>query len=281
MLKKIKNFFSLAAIILGFSLTSTVAFAATPSASIVIDGSSYGPGADFSLPVDVNSNSNINVVSVELAYDQSQLKFLNIDNSTSAFGGGLKATGGNGKIDVIRYVLPQAGPISGNNRVFVINFEALANTASANVSLTSNNMVLDSTSHSNIWDGNKDFAMFSFVSPGPTPVPVDPIPNPTPKPIQALPKTQSSLAQPKPTLYEPMALTKAYSISTIPYSSVPLDTEPTSALVNILVAAGLAMLAAVAMYFDAHVRLITYSGQRFSHKKMLINSKLRVKLKWS
>lgn len=268
--------------ILSLGLTGR-AWAAPASASLSMAGGSYAPGATFSVDVIENSGTTaINIVESDLDFDNTQLEFVSLDTSSGDFPNGVPnnadaADIAHGRVNITVFNLNK---VKGSAKVATVTFRHLGGDSSSVTVDKSSAAVLTIGSTKNIWDGVVSPATFNFVAPQPAAQPVSPPVPPAgagsqPAPINRLtPVTTTGPAQPL------SAAPSVKSLSTkavIPFESMPLNTEPESRLYDMLLAAGLAAAAMVALYFDAHLRAYRHAQQRLTHKMMLLSARLKVK----
>lgn len=269
MISKIK--ISIISLVLALLAMPGLVSAAAPSASLKAAGGSYLPSAQFSVPITVDSSASVNVVDAELVYNPSELDFVSVDTSNSDFAGALRATGGQGEVSIIRF---SATPLTGQKLIAVVNFKALDKVAASEVDFANNSGVAGSGQK--MWDQVNNAANLTFAAPSQKPTP-PPISQTVKQPIaQAPPKKTTARVKPQ-ARPSPSPSVKALTTSAVPLASVPLDQPPTSSLLEMLAAALLAAVAMVAMYLDAHVRFYNHSRVRLAHKRMLIQTKLKVK----
>lgn len=249
--------------------------AVAPAASILIAGGTYEPGATFSVDIIEDSGTApINVVVANLLFDINDLQFIGLDTSNSDFAGSIPSNANPadisaGKVDVTMFSISK---ITGSAKVATATFKQLKEVSTIVKIDPSDAAVLKAGT--NIWDKVPSSATFKFVAPAAT----TQAPPPTQSPAQLIKPTVPAQQSPQQqATFAPVPSTKALATSVARYDSVPLDVEPVSDLVKILVAAGLAAVAMVAMYFDAHTRVARHARSRIAHKKMLINARLKVR----
>jgi hypothetical protein len=100
------------------------------------------------------TGDNIDTITADLSYDQNQLKFVNIDDSNSAFKVDLHASGGNGAVDVTRYATDDTGNptrLSGRQEIAVVNFAVLGTSGTTIVSTAATSLLV--SDGVNEWDG--------------------------------------------------------------------------------------------------------------------------------
>jgi hypothetical protein len=262
-----------AVFLLAFSLFGGIARAAdNAGASLSMSGATYAPGATFSVTVFENSASQtVNVAEADLVYDPTQLDFISIDGSTSAFGGSLKATGGQGAVSIIRYA-PPGIILSGNVLVSTITFKALAGTSASTIGFSPTSSVY--SSGANIWDGQNNSATYSFASPAqPAPTAavsppvssgtvVPPVKKVPLTPLKTVPKTDRSI--------EGLATAKNLNNS---QNGNPPASNP---LASFLIAAGLSVATFVAMFFNAHERIARHAVRISKKSVSRLNRKRRI-----
>jgi hypothetical protein len=264
---------SIALLLLAASLFGGAARADTPPpASLSISSSAYSPEATFSVTVFESSPTQpVNVVSADLQYDPSQLEFVSIDSTASAFGGSFKATGGQGKVSIIRYVTPLGQTLTGNSAVSTITFKALPGVVASTINFAPSSAVY--SSGANIWDGQNNSGTYSFTTPAPAaPASTTPAAS-VPVPKQQPPKTTTvPLASPPPQSNQAIqSLSTAKHIANIPKSPPP----PASRSTSILIAGGLIAASLLALHFNAHKkaayharRITRASAHHIRHKKL-------------
>jgi chitodextrinase len=100
--------------------------AATGTLSVLPASSTVGVGNTFTVAVHENSGTDaVNAVEADLTYPASQLQFVSIDATTSAFGVEAVSTGGNGTVTLARGVTGGAAPLTGDQLVANVTFKAL------------------------------------------------------------------------------------------------------------------------------------------------------------
>jgi hypothetical protein len=132
----------------------------------------------FSVTVSIDSGSQkVNVAQVDLAYDPAKLRFNEIDSSTSAYSAEVQESGGDGNINIARFVSPPGTAILGNRVFSKISFSVLSENTTADISILSSSAVAGAESGENIWDGNANPAKFQLIAalPGSTPVTDEPV----------------------------------------------------------------------------------------------------------
>lgn len=168
-----------------FLIPAPAAWAAQPSASLSLSSGSYDMGASFSVNIYEDSGSqNVYVVKSALTYDPSLLQFVSITPPGSDWYS-VNDVGGNGTVDISRFVLPPGQAVNGRINFATVSFKALANTSKATVDISPSSEV--DSSH-NIWDGVDNAGTYTFATPVPVathtkPVPISTPPAPKPQPV--------------------------------------------------------------------------------------------------
>lgn len=122
-------------------------FAASGTLSAMPATSSPSLGSTFAVTIRANSGTDlVNAVQADLTYPTSQLEFVSIDASTSAYGVQAVSTGGNGVVNITRGTTT---PISGDNIVAVVNFKAIG-LGAATVAFSNSSALLKSSDNTNI-----------------------------------------------------------------------------------------------------------------------------------
>jgi len=168
-----------------------------PSASYSISGGNLNSGATF--PVTVNENSGtetINIMSLKLDYDPTQLQYLSVDPGVSLTDAFAPSASGN-TISIVRF--PSATPfkISGLVKTAVVNFKVLSTSGSTILKINSGSLIYSSNTNKNIWDGVNSDTSFSFSSPPPvasSPQPSAPVITVQPAPVSSTNKPFASSA---------------------------------------------------------------------------------------
>lgn len=239
-----------------FSGTAAATDAAEASLSIV--GTAQTSSENFTISIYENSSSSsVNVVSVDLNYDPAHLEFLSVDNSLSAFSGALKSKGGNGTINLIRYVSPPGSTLSGSALISTIVFKPLTGVTKGAITINSTSLVL--SSGKNIWDGKNNSLSYDF-SPAQTPPPAaEPV---KPPPTASVPATSITTYSAPPdsttktdVLKENINLPKTQIVNQ--HQNQPL-TDPIS---DFLASVALSLIALVAIYFNAHTFVANKVGK--------------------
>jgi hypothetical protein len=246
--------------ILTLALFATVLFSSTTAAdtagaSLSIVSSPQSSSENFAINIYENSpTSSVNVVSVDLNYDSTQLEFLNVDNSSSSFGGALKSKGGNGTINLIRYVNPPGNTLTGNALISTVVFKTLPGATKGAIGINSSSLIL--SSGKNIWDGNNNSLTYDF-SPTQTPPPAaEPVESSPIAPIPATPAT--SYSAPPDASTKTDVLKENISPPLALVSNRPQALPATDPISDFIASVVLSLAALVAIYFNAH----TYIGNK-------------------
>jgi hypothetical protein len=131
----------------------------------------------FSITISIDSgNQEVNVAQVNLAYDQSKLRFNKVDSSTSAYSAEVQQVGGDGNVSIARFVSPPGTSILGNRVFSKVSFSVLSENTSTEVSVLSSSAVAGAENGENIWDKNANPAKFQLITalPGSTPISDEP-----------------------------------------------------------------------------------------------------------
>lgn len=186
------------AILLSSGLSAvTTSAQGTDSIYVTPASGSYAVGASFTVTVRVNTTDQVNAVTADLNYS-SNLQYISIDGSGSAFGIDASSNGGNGKVSINRATIT---PVSGDQLVARVTFKALS-AGTGSVDMASSSQALSSTTNQNVVatrnGGSYSLQGGSSPSPSPSPTPTPtasptPTPSPTPsasaKPTTNLPRT--------------------------------------------------------------------------------------------
>jgi hypothetical protein len=161
---------------------STVTTSAQGTNSIYLTPASggYAVGANFTVTVRVNTTDQVNAVTADMSYS-SNLQYISIDGSGSAFGIDASSSGGGGSVSINRATIT---PVSGDQLVSRVTFKVLS-AGTGTVSMNSSSQALSSTTNQNVVatrnGGSYTLQGGSSPSPSPTPTPT-PAPTPSPTP---------------------------------------------------------------------------------------------------
>jgi hypothetical protein len=272
MLSKIKS--ASLVLILVIFLTVPATVAASSGAALSIAGATYAPGSNFIVDLYEDSGATpINVASASLSFDPSKVSAISVEPDSDLADVTPPIISGN-TVTIARFATAPPFKLTGKVKLASIDFKAIAGTTATTMSTTGTPLLL--SGQDNLWDGQSASGTFNFAQAAPVSTKTAP---PTARRTikQPAPATAGS-AKPEvlaSSTTQPPA--KARSTTVIASSTVPLDEEPTAALVRILVASVMAAVVMIAMYYDAHVKFMRYAKARSAHKKMLINARLKVK----
>lgn len=140
-------FVLLFAVIGVYTLVMTNADAGPGTMSLTPTSASVNLGATTTVTIMAESGSvPVNAVQADLTYDATKLDFVSVDTTGSAYGLAVQATGGNGKVSIVRAINVNSTtgnltPLTGNNKVASVTFKAKAAGAS-NVQVASTSLLL-------------------------------------------------------------------------------------------------------------------------------------------
>jgi chitodextrinase len=124
-------------------------FAASGTLSLSPSSSNVGLGNNFTVTIHENSGTDpVNAVQANLTYPTSQLQFVSIDSTTSAFSVDAQATGGSGAVTIARGAAGGTS-VTGDQIVAVVTFKAIGLGAGA-VSFGAGSAIVRSTDNISI-----------------------------------------------------------------------------------------------------------------------------------
>lgn len=148
-MKQFRKFSTLLVLmLLVFGLLRPQLVSAAPAAALYmsINTQNVTQGGNFKVSIFENSGSDpVNAVQADFTYP-SNLSFVNIDSSSSAFPVEAQATGGSGSVQIAR---GSSTPLTGNRLVAVVNFTVNA-TGTGNLTFSNTSQVVSSSSNTNI-----------------------------------------------------------------------------------------------------------------------------------
>lgn len=181
-----------------FFMATTPAYAAATSLYLSPSSANVTVNASFNVGVRINAGEPINAVEANLTYNQSQLQFISLSGSGSAFGVEAPSSGGGGEITINR---GNVSGVSGDNLVATVTFKALTSNVTSSVSFNGNSQALKASDNSNGLTSTNggNFNLKAVVTPAPpakTPTPASPTvktqtPSPT-TPPSTVPATDTS-----------------------------------------------------------------------------------------
>jgi hypothetical protein len=186
-----KLLISLATFATMFGSLSGVSMAAG-SANFILNPASGTENITSIFSVGIYENGDqVNVVTADLTYDTSQLQFISIDVSASAFPNQVTGSGGSGSVDISRYNAP-GNTVSGTQEVAAITFKVLGGSGVTSVSVAGSSKI--ASNGSDIWSHAATSANYTLNTPAPTPTPT-----PTPTPSNGSQNSHSDSSTPKTT----------------------------------------------------------------------------------
>lgn len=147
-------------------------------------------GEVFTLQLFENSGEQpVNVVKANLTYAPELLEFSGTDDSDSGFNIGVKASGGNGSIEIIRGAVPH---VYGEQLVIKINFKAKVASGSASVNIAEGSQLISPGSPPKNILSHSSGGTYTIKQPTPpTPAPVSaPTQETTPPPAPPRPRQE-------------------------------------------------------------------------------------------
>jgi hypothetical protein len=123
------------------------------SASLTMTPStgSYAINATLTVTLYVNSGGNqINGVEADLSYNASQLQFLSIDTTSSAFNETAQGSGGSGSVSIVRL---STTSLTGSQVVASVSFTVLATASPSPITFSSSCHVIRTSDTRDLWDG--------------------------------------------------------------------------------------------------------------------------------
>lgn len=168
-----------AAAVLAAVLMSAPASAQSADSIYVTPASgSYPVGTSFTVSVRENTSTQVNAVQADLSYS-SNIQFVSIDASGSAFGIDASSTGGGGVVSMSRGTIV---PVSGDKLVAKVTFKVVSG-GTATISMQDSSVVLSSSTNTDVIKSRKGSsfdAQQGGTAPNPTPTPVVTTPEPSP-----------------------------------------------------------------------------------------------------
>lgn len=163
----------------------------------------YSVGANYTVSVRVNTTDQVNAVTADLTYS-TNLQFVSIDGSGSAFGIDASSSGGGGTVSINRATIT---PVSGDQLIAKVTFKALA-AGTGTVGVAGSSQALSSATNTNVVSTRNggSYTLQGASSPAPTPAPtptptpVTPTPNPSPSPSPSTPSAKTTTNLPKTTI---------------------------------------------------------------------------------
>jgi hypothetical protein len=161
-----KPLFVLALAVSSIGLTASLfirgASAATGQIYITPSSGTVQPGGNVTVTLRINPAADVNAVQATVNFDSSKLKFISDDSSASPFGAQIQHTQSGGSLSIAKVDLTGGGT-SADSVIDVITFNAIANSGSADVTLTNANATL--TANGNTTDPVLAGATINFVTP--------------------------------------------------------------------------------------------------------------------
>lgn len=207
----------LAAVVSGAILVSNGLNAATTNAQgtdslyVTPASGSYAVGASFTVTVRVNTTDQVNAVTADLTYS-SNLQYISIDGSGSAFGIDASSSGGGGNVSINRATI---SPVSGDQLVARVTFKVLS-AGTGTIGMAGSSQALSSSTNQNVVSTRNggSYALQGGSSPAPSPAPT-PTPSPSPSP------TPSSTPTPTPS-------TNTKTTTNLPKTTIATQGNPTT-----------------------------------------------------
>lgn len=155
----------------------------------------YAVGANYTLSVRINTTDQVNAVTADLTYS-SNLQFVSIDGSGSAFAIDASSSGGSGTVSINRATIT---PVSGDQLVAKVTFKALS-AGNGTVTVANSSQALSSSTNTNVIAARNGGAYTLQGASTPTPTPTTPSPSPaTPTAPSPSPSPTPSTPQAKTT----------------------------------------------------------------------------------
>lgn len=158
-------------------LTTPVSAQAADSIYVTPASGNYPVGTSFTVSVRENTSTQVNAVQADLAYS-SNIQFVSIDASGSAFGIDASSTGGGGVVSMSRGTIV---PVSGDKLVAKVTFKVVA-AGKATISMQESSVVLSSSTNTDVIksrNGSSFEPQQGGTAPSPTPTPVVTTPEPS------------------------------------------------------------------------------------------------------
>lgn len=187
---------------------------------------SVAPGDVITTEVRVDSGSEaVNAAEARLTYSTSQLEFVSVSGSGSAYGIEAPSSGGNGLVTIARGNITA---LTGDKLLGTVKFKALT-AGSAAVTVSSESQALRASDQTNVI-GNRKPATYAIVAP----VVAQPNPNPTPTPTPPAPVVNSpTRPAPTSTASTPIRRTTGQTISLTPRGATTQTPVPADSMVNV------------------------------------------------
>lgn len=185
-------------VILAMALNVVISGAAGNASFSLSPGSgSYMPGDTLSVAINVTSADPVDAAQAKLSYNGTQLDFLSVDGSDSAFGLPVQSGDSGAVVTVIRGVSPGSGSLSGTNKLASVNFKVLAGSGSTNLSFNDDSVI--SKSGDDLWNHSPSTVSYSLTTPAsPSPAPPSDTGTPGGSNNNSSGQSQSTAGQPSP-----------------------------------------------------------------------------------
>jgi hypothetical protein len=132
--------------------TSAIASSAgTATMTLTPSSGSHGTGTTLTVTIYENSGTTaVNAVEADLTYDASELQYVSIDGSSSAFTEAIVNSGGSGSVSVQRGT---TGTLTGSQIVASVSFTVLTTASNSAITFANSTAIVNSTTNNNIWNG--------------------------------------------------------------------------------------------------------------------------------
>ena len=134
-------------------ITAPTIAAGTADVILNFDKATYALNEQVELSIVVNSGSqSVMVGSLDLQYDAERLQLLRIENNSTVFRGEVSAVGGNGSMNITKYVVPIGSSSSGLNLFSTAVFRTL-NPGEAKVTIADSSLLFSENGSDSVWNG--------------------------------------------------------------------------------------------------------------------------------
>ena len=141
-----------------FSVSVTAAGSA--SFKLTPDSGSLTLGSELQVVIEVVSDESVNAAQADINYDGSQLDYVGVSYSNSAFNLGLSESDNGSTVSVARGI--SENPVSGTNRFAVLIFKVLTSSGSGSLTMGLESAIMSSASNENIWNQSTNGANYTF-----------------------------------------------------------------------------------------------------------------------
>ncbi len=201
LMSKLVSLTSLTTLFLAVVGLSSVSAAGSGQLTLTPASGSYLKDSTLKVTVNSTSTDAINAVEADLNYDTSQLEFISVDKSASAFTLYCSTSGGGGSVKI---GCAHSSNLTGTNKVADVSFKVLVGSGSTAITFASSSAMVRPSDGQNVWNGATAGGTYTLTSPE-TPPSTPPATSPPTKPTTSTPSTStpSTSTKPSPTTADP------------------------------------------------------------------------------